>query len=263
MSSRRRGAQFKPKAQPRKPNGKHTVQHTDFDVRIVGGINEISSTNTSLNALITNLKKCHFSVDVGEAETTSVSREQTKQYVKCKLKLRDVSTKSSAFEAIRKTWFSNICQPGYPFWLESCEEVRNSYRFKANTPQHSFEPLSCSVGSFSDRGTFVEHYITTNDIQLIVGQTIYAEFQHDTKVLEVYFYHVLTKEEYRLVFEYKQFEDYVLVDEKVRGIVDIYVPLLRPPKVVKVGKYNRIQLYLIFILFFYLEVTIKQQAVNK
>lgn len=238
MSSRRRGA-FQPSKTTKTSKPKVLQVHkTEFDVKIVGGINEISFSKTSLDGLITTLRQ-HFSqAQVGDIETSIARLDQTKRYMKCKLKLSGAANKCAAFDVIRKAWFQKIAQPGDPFWLESCENVKNTFKFKANSPQHSFEPRSCSLGSFYDRGTFVEHYNTTTDVPLIEDQAIYAEFQHDTKVLEVYFYYVFTKEEFRLVFEYKQFEEYVLVDEKAQGAVDIYLPLIRPPKVIKVGKYK-------------------------
>lgn len=245
MSSRRRKA-FKPQsgsAQWKPTKTKVQQKHkTEFDIKIVGGINEISLSKTSLNDLTVKIKRLFSEAQIGEAETLNAGRlDQTKRYMRCKLKLRDIASKCAAFDTIRKAWFQNIALPGDPFWLESCENVKNTFRFKADSPQHSVEPRSCSLGNFYDRGTFVEHYNTTNDLHLVDNQSIYAEFQHDTKVLEVYYYHAFTKEEVRLSFEYKQFEEYILVDEKHhQGIVDIYLPLIRPPKVIKVGKHKMI-----------------------
>lgn len=242
MASRKRGA-FKPSTT--KSKAKHPTKQCEFEVKVVGGINESSTSNAkvSIQDLVKRLKD-NFS---HAKETLKLSHDQgNKQYIKCKLLLRDVSTKYSAFYDIRKMWFSKVCQAGDPFWLESSEEVRNSYRFQANVHGHNFEPVSCSLGSFLNRGTFVEHYSTEVDRDLIEDQSLYAEFHHDTKVLDVSFYlrqdemlqffNLGKLQEIRLTFEYKQFENYVLVDEKQRGIVDIYIPLLRPPKVVKLGK---------------------------
>jgi len=233
MASRRRRA-FEP--------SKKKVKQLEFEVKVVGGINETGPSSRrpktlNLNDYVQKFRD-HYNVEVVNSDPSRIAQDQNKQYVKFKLRLRDVVLKPSAFDQIRKTWFSSICEVGSPVWLESCEATRNSFRFKADAPRQSLEPTSFSLGSFLDRGTFVEHYNTESDRHLIEGQSIYAEFQHDTKVLDISFYRI-DGQEVRLTFEYKQFEDYILVDEINKGITKLYVPLVRPPKVIRVGKGRR------------------------
>lgn len=251
MASRsKKRSKFVPKNKQAKKTG------FDFEIKIVGGLyNERSGdSSTARNSRIprlqdfeTKLKDGGFAMGRTNDGESRTGQDHNKQYMKYKLNFQ-AGSKPSAFEKIRQEWCTRICKPGCPFWLESSEKIRDTFRYKAETSRHGLQPISWSFGSFFDRGTFVEHYSTQNDVHMIEDGVVYSEFVHDTKELTLAFRRnfddfgilagLVPGYEMRIEFEYKQFEDYILVDEN-NDRIDLYLPLIRPPKVTKVGKLTK------------------------
>lgn len=232
-------------------------QHTLFEVKILNGetaenptISAPSSATasaeiTQLQDVCTKFKGCFpGAVELGKASSsTSENVEPSKQCIKYKVKVYGTSTKPLAFKQIRRKWCGEICNPGDLFWLESLESSSNSYQYKSKKQVHRISSSSFSLGSFADQSTFIEHYDTNSDRNYVEKQGITSSFEHDISKLTLT---ITLKRPYqtdgtkfRLEFQYKQFEDYILVDlnlnQKVQTI-DLYIPLIRPPIVTK-GQY--------------------------
>ena len=68
-----------------------------------------------------------------------------------------------------------------------------------------------------------------------IEDVLTADFESDVQTLIVSFddsKEIAGQKGYRLEFEYRQFENYVVVDENTaRGTVDVYFPLQWPPRI--------------------------------
>jgi hypothetical protein len=229
---------------------------TSFDLKVISGINhtfQSSATGISpeipqLQDFRSKLNNCFRTdtVELGETsdtESTTARESQSERYFRYRVQVLGVSTKPLAFEQIRQRWCTEICKPGDPFWLGSSESSFSTFQYKVKTPIHRLQPSSFSFGSFYGRGTFIEHYNTKGDINFIEKEGILSKFEHDTEQLTLT---IALKRPcpsncttFRVEFVYKQFEEYVLVDENKKfKTIDLYVPMIRPPIVKKKGRHK-------------------------
>lgn len=157
--------------------------------------------------------------------------------INIKLKTTEYGNSGKFFERLRRQWCSSICRRGDSFWLESAESPKNTFKYKSDGTRQVLQATSFSFGSFYDRGTYIKHWSSDEDASLIEDGKIHSEFTHDTKTLEIYFDKAGFPDgfkEVRIEMEYRQFDNYVVVDENIsqaRGTVHFYFPLQWPPKV--------------------------------
>ena len=156
------------------------------------------------------------------------------RYINIKLKTRGQSNLTQFFEHLRRQWYSSICRRGDSFWLESGESPKNTFKYKSDATRQMPQATSFSFGSFFDRGTYIRHWSSDENAPHIEGD-IQSEFEHDTKTLTITFFKAGFSEgnnEVRIEMEYRQLENYVVVDENLRlGTIHFYFPLQWPPKV--------------------------------
>lgn len=146
--------------------------------------------------------------------------------------------KAKFFERLRREWCSSLCQPGDSFWLES-ETPKDTFKYKTDETQQMIQVASFSFGTFSTRGTYIQHWSSVENAPSIQGGGIESEFQHDTGTFAISYFKEGAPEgfkEVRIEMEYRQFESYVVVDENVgenlsNGTIHFYFPLQWPPKV--------------------------------
>ena len=153
-----------------------------------------------------------------------------------KLKTRDLySDSGKLFEHLRREWCSSICRPGDSSWLESAESTKHTFKYKSDRTRQVLQPTSFSFGSFFDRGTYIRHWSSDENAAEIGVGTIQSEFEHDTKTLAIIFSKAGFPEgnkEVSIEMEYRQLENYVVIDENFRqGTIHFYFPLQWPPKV--------------------------------
>ena len=166
--------------------------------------------------------------------------------ISIKLKTRDHGNLAKFFEHLRREWCSSICRPGDSFWLESAESAKHTFKYKSDGTRQVLEPTSFSFGSFFDRGTYIRHWSSDENAAEIGVGTIQSEFEHDTKTLAIVFSKAGFPEgnkEVSIEIEYRQLENYVVIDENFsQGTIHFYFPLQWPPKVSE-GSWITIQLY--------------------
>lgn len=160
------------------------------------------------------------------------------KYMKLTLK-KQGHGKAEVFESVRQAWCSSLCKPGYPFWLEAAEKVTDVFIYRAvrDSPTQVVEPRFFSLGSFYDRGSFVRHWSSEQDSHFIEEGRVEVEFEHDTKTIAIVFNDLRKPDgskEIRVEFDYKQLENYVVVDENItKRTMDLYFPLQWPAKVLQ------------------------------
>ena len=169
------------------------------------------------------VEKAHDPVDSGNA-----------RYINIKLKTRDHSNLAKFFEHLRRQWCSSICRRGDSFWLESGDSAKNTFKYKSDATRQMPQVTSFSFGSFFDRGTYIRHWSSDENAPAIEGD-IQCEFEHDTKTLTITFFKAGFPEgnnEVRIEMEYRQLENYVVIDENLhQETIHFYFPLQWPPKV--------------------------------
>lgn len=183
---------------------------------------------------------------VVKAHEPAVTGSGNARHINIKLKTRDYGNLAKFFEHLRRQWCSSICRRGDSFWLESAESVKETFKYKSDRTRQVLQATSFSFGSFFDRGTFIRHWSSDENAPGIEDGNIQSEFEHDTKTLAITFskagYPVGNKV-VSIEMEYRQFEDYVVIDENVRqGTIHFYFPLQWPPKVSE-GNLVTTQLY--------------------
>ena len=152
--------------------------------------------------------------------------------INIQLKTTEYGNTGKFFERLRRQWCSSICPLGDSFWLESAETPQNTFKYKSDGTRQVLQTTSFSFGSFFNRGTYIKHW--SSDAPFIDHGNIQSEFEHDTKTLITYFkaYAPEGIKEVRIEMEYRQFENYVVVNENIsQGTIHFYFPLQWPPKV--------------------------------
>ena len=151
------------------------------------------------------------------------------------LKTRDHGYLAKFFEHLRRQWCSSICRRGDSFWLESGESPKDTFKYKSDRTRQVLQATSFSFGSFFDRGTYIRHWSSDENTAEIEDGYIQSEFEHDTKTLAITFFKAgfpTGKREVRIEMEYRQLENYVVIDENFRqGTIHFYFPLQWPPKI--------------------------------
>lgn len=169
---------------------------------------------------------------VEKAHEPSVS--ENAKNVNIKLKTTEYG-KGRFFERLRRAWCSSICRRGDSFWLESDETSRNTFKYKSDGTRQILPATSFSFGSLFDRGTYIKHWSSDQNTSLIQDGNIQSEFEHDTKKMAITFFKEGSPEgfrEVRIDMEYRQFENYVVIDEDIsNGTIHFYFSLQWPPKV--------------------------------
>ncbi|KAJ7377387.1 hypothetical protein OS493_029749 [Desmophyllum pertusum] len=169
---------------------------------------------------------------VEKAQEASVVSENAKN-VNIKLKTTQYG-KGRFFERLRRAWCSSICRRGDSFWLESAE-TSSTFKYKSGGTRQILQATSFSFGSLFDRGTYIKHWSSDQNTSLIQDGTIQSEFEHDTKKMAITFCKEGFLEgfrEVRIDMEYRQFENYVVIDEDIsNGTIHFYFSLQWPPKV--------------------------------
>lgn len=165
----------------------------------------------------------HEPVNTGNARNMKITLKTTKY------------DKAGCFENLRRDWCCSICSSGDPFWLESAEIPRDTFKYKFEDTRQVLQATSFSLGSFYDRGTYIKHWSSEDNASLIEDGNIQIEFEHDTKILAITYFKSGKPEgfkEVRIEMEYRQLESYVVTDENTtRGTIHFYFPLQWPPKV--------------------------------
>ena len=155
--------------------------------------------------------------------------------IKISLKTTEHRTKFKFFKKLREDWFSSICKLGEPFWLESAETPRETFKYKFDDTRQVLQASFFSFGNFLDRGTYIQHWSSKENDSLIENGNIQVEFEHDTRLLSLTYFKNGAPEgfkEVRIEMEFRQLEDYVVVDEKTaQRNVTFYFLLQWPPKV--------------------------------
>lgn len=143
--------------------------------------------------------------------------------------------KAKFFERLRREWCSSLCRSGDSFWLESLETPKDTFKYKTDETRQMIQVATFSFGTFSTRGTYIQHWSSVENAPSIEGGRIESEFQHDTGTFAISYFKEGAREgfkEVRIEMEYRQFENYVVVDENVsNGTISVYFPLQWPPKV--------------------------------
>lgn len=151
--------------------------------------------------------------------------------IKISLKTTEHGTKFKFFKKLRRDWCSSICKLGDSFWIESAE----TFKYKFDDSRQFLQASFFSFGNFLDRGTYIQHWSSEENESFIENGNIQVEFEHDTKVLSLTYFKNGAQEgfkEVRIEMEFKQFENYVVVDEKTaHRNVKFYFLLQWPPKV--------------------------------
>lgn len=160
--------------------------------------------------------------------------ESNSSFIKLKIESPGFGKPSQLFEEIRRKWYRKVNKYGNPDWLESCETVAKTFEIYKDRPFQSLQLSKFSLGNFQDRGTYVEHWISDKNPSWI-SDGLSADFESDTQTLVLSFddsRYLEGQRGFRLEFEYRQFDNYVLVDENpVKNEIGIYFPLQWPPKV--------------------------------
>ena len=164
--------------------------------------------------------------------------------IKITLKTEKNFGKAQFFEKVSKAWCSSICSRGDPFWLESAEPPNDTFRYNSNVPKQVLEANSFGFGSFFNRGTYIEHWSSQQDLLLIKEKHLQIEFEHDTKLLVITFFEKEETQvfnEVRIEMEYHHLETYVVIDNdsdqtSLQKTIKLYIPLQFPPKVLVRGK---------------------------
>ena len=155
--------------------------------------------------------------------------------IKISLKTTEHAAKFKFFKKLRRDWCSSICKLGDSFWLESAETSRETFKYKFDDSRQFLQASFFSFGDFLDRGTYIQHWSSEENDSLIENGNIQVEFEHDIKVLSLTYFKNGAPEgfkEVRIEVEFRQLENYVVVDEKTsQRNVKFYFPLLWPPKV--------------------------------
>ena len=159
--------------------------------------------------------------------------------IKITLKSAKVFGKAQFFEKLSKAWCSSICSRGDPFWLESAEPAKETFKFKSNDPKQVLLANSFGFGSFFNRGTYIEHWSSQDDQLFIKENHIQIEFEHDAKLLVIIFFEKDETQEFkevRIEMEYRHLETFVVIDNdsgqtSPQKTVNLYIPLQFPPKV--------------------------------
>lgn len=155
--------------------------------------------------------------------------------INIQLKTTEYGNTGKFFERLRRQWCSSICRLGDSFWLESAETSNNTFKYKSDGTRQVLQTTSFSFGSFFNRGTYIKHWSSDEDAPFIDDGNIQSEFEHDTKTLAITYFKAGAPEgfkEVRIEMEYKQFENYVVVNENIsQGTIHFYFPLQWPPKV--------------------------------
>ena len=122
--------------------------------------------------------------------------------------------KAQFFEKVSRAWCSSICNRGDPFWLETAEPVKETFKFKSNDPpKQVLRANSFGFGSFFNRGTYIEHWSSQDDWLFIKENHIQIEFEHDAKQLVISFFDdTQVFKEVRIEMEYRHLETYVVID---------------------------------------------------
>ena len=153
--------------------------------------------------------------------------------IKISLKTTEHGAKFKFFKKLRRDWCSSICKLGDSFWMESAET--ETFKYKFDDSRQFLQASFFSFGNFLDRGTYVQHWSSEENESFIENGNIQVEFEHDTKVLSLTYFKNGAQEgfkEVRIEMEFKQFENYVVVDEKTaHRNVKFYFLLQWPPKV--------------------------------
>lgn len=160
--------------------------------------------------------------------------------IKFTLKDAKMFGKAQFFEKLSKAWCSSICSRGDPFWLETAEPVKETFKFKSNDPpKQVLRANSFGFGSFFNRGTYIEHWSSQDDWLFIKENHIQIEFEHDAKQLVISFFErddTQVLKEVRIEMEYRHLETYVVIDNNSdqtspQKTIKLYIPLQFPPKV--------------------------------
>ena len=155
--------------------------------------------------------------------------------IKISLKTTEHGAKFKFFKKLRRDWCSSICKLGDSFWIESAETSRETFKYKFDDSRQFLQASFFSFGNFLDRGTYIQHWSSEENESFIENGNIQVEFEHDTKVLSLTYFKNGAQEgfkEVRIEMEFKQFENYVVVDEKTaHRNVKFYFLLQWPPKV--------------------------------
>lgn len=155
--------------------------------------------------------------------------------IKISLKTTEYGAKFRFFKKLRRDWCSSICKLGESFWLESAETSRETFKFKFEDTRQNLQASFFSFGNFLDRGTYIQHWSSEENESLIENGNIQVEFEHDTKVLSLTYFKDGARDgfkEVRIEMEFRQLENYVVVDEKTtQRNVKFYILLQWPPKV--------------------------------
>ncbi|KAJ7393667.1 hypothetical protein OS493_003323 [Desmophyllum pertusum] len=95
--------------------------------------------------------------------------------------------------------------------------------------------LPSALEACSTAGTYIKHWSSDQNTSLIQDGNIQSEFEHDTKKMAITFFKEGFPEgfrEVRIDMEYRQFENYVVIDEDIsNGTIHFYFSLQWPPKV--------------------------------
>ena len=155
--------------------------------------------------------------------------------IKISLKTTEHGAKFKFFKKLRRDWCSSICKLGDSFWIESAETYRETFKYKFDYSRQFLQASFFSFGNFLDRGTYIQHWSSEENESFIENGNVQVEFEHDTKVLSLTYFKNGAQEgfkEVRIEMEFKQFENYVVVDEKIaHRNVKFYFLLQWPPKV--------------------------------
>lgn len=188
-------------------------------------------SRSRLEDLENHLEANNFHVEKAHEPVTGSGNAR---HINIKLKTRDYGNLAKFFEHLRRQWCSFICRRGDSLWLESGESVKGTFKYKSDKRQ-VLQATSFSFGSFFDRGTFIRHWSSDENASEIEVGTIQSEFEHDTKTLAITFSKAgfpVGNKVVSIEMEYRQLEDYVVIDENVhQGTIHFYFPLQWPPKV--------------------------------
>ena len=157
------------------------------------------------------------------------------RHINFKLKTKNHGYLGKFFEHLRRQWCSSICRRGDSFWLESAESAKETFKYKSDATRQVLQATSFSFGSFFDRGTYIRHWSSDENAAEIEAGSIQSEFEHDTKTLAITFFKAGFPEgnkEVRIEMEYRQLDNYVVIDENFhQGTIHFYFPLQWPPRV--------------------------------
>ena len=177
------------------------------------------------------LKAARFQVANAQGPVNSPTGNA--RIINIRLRTTELS-KAKFFERFRRQWCSSICQRGDSFWMES-ETPKDTFKYRTDETRQMVRVASFSFGTFTTLGTYVQHWSNEQDSLVIQEGSIESEFQHDVGTLAIFFFKqgaIEGSKEIRIEMEYRQFENYVVVDENLpNGKISFYFPLQWPPKI--------------------------------